>query len=82
MVFYLKLNRQQNYTFRNLQYWIDIIDCYADSQVYIVCDNMELKRGIKEKFLLARWKSFLLKVANCSIKCPQILSDGYIPYFV
>ena len=42
MVFYLKLNRNENYTYRNLQRWIDIISTRKDSLVFLLCDKDEI----------------------------------------
>ncbi len=49
MVFYLKINRNELYTFRNLQHWIRIIECMPDSRGYILCDNNELKEAVLNK---------------------------------
>lgn len=46
MVFYLKINRNERYVFRNLQHWINIIECMPDSHGYILCDNKELKQAV------------------------------------
>lgn len=47
-VFYLKVNRNNNATFVNLQHWIDIADVLG-ADYYIVCDNNKLKENIYKK---------------------------------
>ena len=38
-IFYLKVNRDENYTYRNLQHWIDIVSEIPEGVAYIICDN-------------------------------------------
>lgn len=45
--FYLKINRQEKYTYRNLKCWLDIITFFPDYKVYLLCDNQELIENIK-----------------------------------
>lgn len=49
MVFYLKVNRNENYTYRNLQNWIKTLEIYPNAVIYIICDNEEVKKNIFEK---------------------------------
>lgn len=46
MVFYLKVNRTERYSFINIQHWIDSIFLLPEPIVYFVCDNSELQRDI------------------------------------
>lgn len=48
MIFYLKVNRNERYTFRNLQNWLDGISCYESSKVFIMCDNAVVKEEIQK----------------------------------
>lgn len=44
-IFYLKVNRNESYSIRCLQHWIDIINEYR-ADFYIICDNQDLKQRI------------------------------------
>lgn len=50
MVFYLKINRDEPYTFRNLQNWVDAIKEYEGSNnIIIICDSEKLKNDVFKK---------------------------------
>lgn len=59
MVFYLKVNRNEKYTFRNLQYWMEIVETVPEARTYILCDQKELKQAILEKIRFKRKAEFL-----------------------
>lgn len=49
--FYLKVNRNEGYTLRNLRQWLAIVKNYGDrADYYIVCDNASLKDQILNEF--------------------------------
>ena len=48
IVFYLKVNIIQDYTFISLQHWIDIVH-EANADFYIICDNKKLEEQILQK---------------------------------
>lgn len=52
--FYLKINRRERYTFRNLQHWIDIVEGIEGSDYCILCDNDILKQEVLEQIRFAR----------------------------
>ena len=44
MVYYLKVNRMERYSFKNLQYWIDILACIEENPIiYIICDSKDFE---------------------------------------
>ncbi len=43
MTYYLKVNREEYYTYRNLQFWIDALTLIPDINVYILCDKKNIK---------------------------------------
>ena len=47
MIFYLKVNREERYTYRNLQHWVDIIKQYKERKIYILCDKKNIENDIK-----------------------------------
>ena len=47
MVFYLKVNREERYTYRNLQHWIDTLACMDTPEIFIVSDKAGLTAEIK-----------------------------------
>lgn len=49
MFFYLKINRREKYTFRNLQHWIDIVEGIEGSDYCILCDNTILQKEVLEQ---------------------------------
>lgn len=50
-VFYLKVNRNEGYTIRNLRQWLNIVKSYGNRVIYyIICDNPILKRKILDEF--------------------------------
>lgn len=49
MVYYLKINRKEEYTVPNLQNWIDVITEIPDSQIIIICDDDNLRNKVIER---------------------------------
>ena len=49
MVFYLKINREEKYTKRNLQQWIDVIKLFEEPTIIIQCDKEALKAEMLER---------------------------------
>lgn len=49
MVFYLKVNRTNSYVLPNLMHWVETARFYPNADIYIVCDNPELKQTILEQ---------------------------------
>jgi hypothetical protein len=48
--FYLKINRNEGYTIRNLRHWLEIVREFGDSvDYYIICDNQELKNKVVDE---------------------------------
>ena len=45
MFFYLKVNRNEGYSIRNLRHWIEIVSQSSDNEFIIICDNEELKEA-------------------------------------
>lgn len=46
MVFYLKINREQEYIFRNVQYWADIMAVDVDTRIILLCDKAKLTEEV------------------------------------
>ncbi len=46
MVFYLKVNMDEAYSYKNLQNWLYVISCYGEHEAYIVCDSLEFQKKI------------------------------------
>lgn len=49
-IFYLKINRQEDYTFICLQHWIDVVS-EMNNDYFILCDNEILKRNVYKKII-------------------------------
>lgn len=49
MVFYLKVNREEPYTYNNLQQWIKSIRFFENYKIYIICDKDSLKKEIRKR---------------------------------
>lgn len=45
-VFYLKINRVEGYTIRNMKHWLEIVHEYDDMDYYVICDNEALKNKV------------------------------------
>jgi len=60
-VFYLKVNRDENYTYRNLQHWIDIVGVFQDSVAYIICDKKEVREKIYQKVTFTNTKVIIME---------------------
>ena len=54
VIFYLKINRKEKYTFSNLQHWIHIIECIPNSCTYIICDDNNLKEAVLEQVVFTK----------------------------
>lgn len=61
MVFYLKINREKEYTLTNLRHWIDAASVNKGNIIYILCDNETLKDKIMAAFELNGDKIRFLK---------------------
>ena len=51
-VFYLKVNRSDDYAFRCLQHWLNIAECMK-VKVYIICDNKKLEQKIYKHIIFS-----------------------------
>ena len=49
MVYYLKINRKEEYTFPNLQKWLDVLSGLQESKVYIICDDIDLENAVRSR---------------------------------
>ena len=47
--FYLKINREQPYTIKNLSYWLQIVALFPDYKKYILCDNDGLAEKVQRE---------------------------------
>lgn len=74
MFFYLKINRQERYTFRNLQHWIHIVEGIKGADYCILCDNDDLKRKVLEQVHFTRNVRFM-KSCKSSPELRDILPD-------
>ncbi len=49
--FYLKVNRYEGYTIRNLRHWLNAVNKFGEkADYYIICDNQLLKSKILKEF--------------------------------
>ncbi len=51
-VFYLKINRDEEYTYLSLQHWLDTI-ALKKHDFFILCDNQKLERNVLRKIVFA-----------------------------
>lgn len=49
MIYYLKINRDENYTFRNLRRWLKVAKADNAEHIYVLCDSNELRKKVLEK---------------------------------
>ena len=49
-VFYLKINRNTDYTFLCLQHWIDVLSV-SNRDFFILCDNLQLEKEVLRKVI-------------------------------
>lgn len=49
MVYYLKINRKEEYTFQNLKKWLGVIYGIMDAKAFIICDDAELEREVRSR---------------------------------
>lgn len=49
--FYLKINRDEAFAYRNLERWIEV-SCLSGADCYILCDNQKIKNEIIQKNIL------------------------------
>lgn len=61
MIYYLKVNRDEPYTYNNLRQWIQAIDCSDNYYIYILCDREIIKEKILAKVQLPEKKYEFLK---------------------
>lgn len=45
-IFYLKINRNEGYTIRNLRHWLETISTYEYASYFIICDNLQLENKV------------------------------------
>ncbi len=75
MVFYLKVNRNEKYTYRNLQHWVDVMELMPESQYYILCDNPEVKQAIPEQVRFSNSDVKFLKSYKSLPKLNELVPD-------
>lgn len=49
MIYYLKINRRIDYTYRNIIHWIDIVSYDKEGICYVICDNSDLEEDVKRR---------------------------------
>ncbi len=89
-VFYLKVNRNIEDTYINLQYWIDIVSVFS-GDYYIICDDCELEKNILKnivfsssniKFLKSKRHHFDKIIKKQKIeKCWQKACEAHLTVF-
>lgn len=75
MVFYLKINRNERYTFRNLQNWVNIVESLPDSKYYILCDNSDLQRTVLEQVTFGNHYVDFIKSCKASPEIEYIVTN-------
>lgn len=63
MVFFLKVNRDENYTYRNLEQWIRIVRLFDNPIVYIQCDKEVVLNRIIDKTEMGGMKPIYINTA-------------------
>ncbi len=67
-VFYLKINRDTDYTYLCLQHWIDTLD-YLDRDFYILCDRQKLEKNVLRKITFYNTNiKFIKSCKNSALK--------------
>lgn len=64
-IFYLKINRLDDYVFLCLQQWLDTIS-HMNRDYYILCDNKKLKKEIIKKIVFPNSNIKFLKSKRCN----------------
>jgi len=72
-VFYLKVNRDENYTYRNLQNWVDIVGMFPDSVAYIMCDKKEIREKIYQKISFFNTKVIMMESGTLNDELEHML---------
>lgn len=75
MIFYLKVNREEDYAFRNIQHWIDIIEIYEGNKVFFVCDKERLEKSIIERIDFKNADVEFIKSYDDSSPLREIVSE-------
>lgn len=75
MVFYLKVNRNEKYTFRNFQRWMDVMERMPESKYYILCDNDEVKRELLEQVKFPDGDIRFLESCKTSLELNELVSN-------
>lgn len=75
MFFYLKINRRERYTFRNLQYWIDIVEGIEGADYCILCDNAVLQTEVMEQVRFTKEPVSFLKSEKRSADLREIVPN-------
>lgn len=71
MVFYLKINRDIGYTFRNLKRWLRIA-VERNAKCFLICDNKKLKHSIEKTIDMSGYSGFNIEWIE-SIKSKQAI---------
>lgn len=74
MVFYLKINRNERYTFCNLQHWIHILEAMEGSVCYILCDNDILREEVLKQVVFVKSRPQFLKSCRSAPEVVHIVS--------
>ena len=68
MVYYLKVNRNCEYSIKNLQHWIDIIEFDNNGTLFIICDNSKLEEIIRERIQCGNSLNFIRSEKSDNIR--------------
>lgn len=78
-VFYLKVNQDEEFTYRNLQHWVDILALIPEAEAFIVCDNPSVKENIFNKIYFLDTRVSVIQSSRITENIEALLLNVCMP---
>ena len=75
MVFYLKINRENNYSVTNFMHWLKVTMLYEDAITYVICDNPKLQQRIESQYDIENSRVIFIESERNNPRMNKVLED-------
>lgn len=75
MVFYLKINRDNNYSVTNFIHWLKATMLYEGAITYVICDNPKLQQRIESQYDIENSRVVFIESERNNPRMNKVLDD-------
>lgn len=75
MVFYLKINRDNNYSITNFMHWLKATMLYEGAITYVICDNPKLQQRIESQYYIDKKRVVFIESERNESSMNEVLDD-------